>query len=465
MCIIICIIFLNFIFIKSKLDIPINFKLEKIKDKSDIKSIFSSYHKGHLETQIKFGSKLIPINFKLTFDYISTTISNSSVDDSTIIYNINDSTTHILNETRVKLTSEPIRFAYLSSDIAHFNGKLNERINFFLVSKENDFRYQGIIGLGVNNVENYGYRDYNLINQLKKKKIIDEYVISFSNDNSKDILIIGDYPEIYKSYKKINVFTSNLNYFQFKYALYIDNIISGNEALENEKNIVFDLSSGFMEASYKYKDFIEKNFFNKLINMPNPKCHLETSNFLEYFYYCDKDTDISLMPSLIFQINSYNLNIKLNAYNLFELIDDKLFFLFVFKTTSPIYWKIGYLGLKKFNISFNQDGKTITFYDKNNDNNTPSRNNKNTTLLFILIGLGVIFIIMLAGFIYYYITHKKNKKLANELDDDFLYISKEKEEKEKNEEKEEKEEKQEKEEKEAKGEKEETEDNDILGIN
>ena len=426
------ILLLNFIFIKSKIDLPINFKLEKINDKSDLKSIFSSYHKGHVESQIKFGSKQIPINFKLTFDYISTTISNSSVDNLTIIYNINDSTTHEMNETRIKLTGEPIRFAYLSSDIAHFDEKLNERINFFLVSKENDFKYQGIIGLGVNNVENYNYRDYNIINQLKKKKIINEYVISFSNDNNKEILIIGDYPEIYKSYKRIDVFTSNLDYFQFKYSLFIDNIISGNETIENEKNIVFDLSCGFIEASYKYKDYIDKNFFNQLINVQNPKCHLETSNFLEYFYYCDKDTDISKMPSLIFQINSYNLSIALNAYNLFELINDKLFFLVVFKTTSPLYWKIGYLGLKKFNISFNQDGKTISFYDKNKDNDIDDKNksnNNNRVLLIALICVGIFLIVILVGFIYYYISHKKNKRIANELDDDFVYEPKDKEEK------------------------------------
>ena len=428
----ICTLFLNFIFIKSKIDLPINFKLEKISEKSDIKSIFSSYHKGHVESQIKFGSKQIPINFKLTFDYISTTISNLSVDNTTIKYNINDSTTHEINETKTKLTGEPIRFVYLSSDIAHFNEKLNERINFFLVSKDDNFKYQGIIGLGVNNIENYNYRDYNLINQLKKKKVINEYVISFSNDNNKEILIIGDYPEIYKSYKRIDIFTSNLGVFQFKYSLTIDNIISGNETIEEEKNIVFDLSSGFIEASYKYKDFIDKNFFNQLINKENPKCHLETSNFLEYFYYCDKDTDISKMPSLIFQINSYNLSIELNAYNLFELINGKLFFLVIFKTTSPIYWKIGYLGLKKFNISFDQDKKTISFYDKNNsnDNNKNNTSNKNKILLIVLICVGVVLIVILVGFIYYYISHKKNKRIANELDDDFVYEPKNKEEKE-----------------------------------
>ena len=427
--IIICIIFLNFICINSKIEIPINFKLEKINNKSDIKSIFSSYHKGHLESQINLGSKEIPINFKLTFDYISTTISNSSIDNSNIIYNINESTTHEINETRIKLTGEPIRFAYLSSDIFHLNEKYNERLNFFLVVNENDFNYQGIIGLGVNNVENYNFRDYNLINQLKKKKIINEYVISFCNINNKEVLIIGDYQEIYKNDKRIDVFTSNLNYFQYKYSLKINNIISGNEIIETDKNIVFDLSCGFIEASYKYKDFIEKNFFEQMINNPNPKCHLETSNFLEYFYYCDKDTDFSNLPNLIFQISTYDLNVTLNAYNLFELIDNKLFFLVIFKTTSPIYWKIGYLGLKKFNISFNQDAKTISFYIKESNNTINSNNNKNNenkVLLICLICLAAIFIVLLIGFIYYYITHKKNKKIANELDDDFVYESKEK---------------------------------------
>ena len=176
---------------------------------------------------------------------------------------------------------------------------------------------------------------------------------------------------------------------------------------------------------------IDKNFFNQLINVQNPKCHLETSNFLEYFYYCDKDTDISKMPSLIFQINSYNLSIELNAYNLFELINDKLFFLVVFKTTSPLYWKIGYLGLKKFNISFNQDGKTISFYDKNkdNDNDDKNKSNNNRVLLIALICVGIFLIVILVGFIYYYISHKKNKRIANELDDDFVYEPKDKEEK------------------------------------
>ena len=363
------------------------------------------------------------------------TLANASVDESNIIYNINESTTHYLNMSIIKIgNNEPVRFSYFASDIFHINENINEKINFYFVTKRDSLKCQGIIGIGVNNVENYNNRDYNFIYQLKKKKIINKYAMTFSNINNKDYLILGDYPEeynkeAYSSKIRIDIFTSNLNYFQYKYALLINNIISLNETIEVEKNIVFDLSSAFIEASYKYKDFIQANFFDKYMNTENPKCHIESSNFLEYFYYCDKDIDISDMPSLIFQINNKNLNITLNSYNLFELIEDKLFFIVIFKISSPINWKVGYLGLKKFNMTFNQDEKTISFYQniaESENNNNVLAEDENKVLLISLICLAVIFIILLTGFIFYYFKKKKNKKIANELDDDFVYESKDK---------------------------------------
>ena len=82
---------LNIFFIYSKIVIPINYKFEKAYNKTNIKSIFTSYQNINLETKIKVGSRKIPINFKLTFDYFSTTLANSSVDVSNIKYNINES--------------------------------------------------------------------------------------------------------------------------------------------------------------------------------------------------------------------------------------------------------------------------------------------------------------------------------------------------------------------------------------
>lgn len=428
-------IFSNLIFIKSRINIPINYKLEKIYNKSDIKSIFNSYQNGQLEAQLKVGSNQIKINFRLTFDHFSTTVANASMDELNLIYNINKSYTHEINETRITLINEPIKYTYLSSDIFQFNENNKQKIKFFLgIKTESDynFKYQGVIGLGVNNVEDYDYREYNFINQLKNSKIINDYALTFSKINNEEFLIIGDYPDIYEPNlfsleNRVDVFTTNLYYSQFKYYLLINNIITDNQIMETEKNIVFDLSSYFIEASYKYKDFIDKNFFEQYMNLQNPKCNLGIGNHLEYFYYCDKDINITKIPNLIFQINTYNLNVTLNAYNLFELIEDKLFFIVIFKSKSPLFWKIGYQGIKKMNMTFNQDGKTISFYKANGNKGNGTGDNKlgTKTLLIILISLAVVFIILLVGFILYYIKNKKKKKKANELDDDFIYQSKE----------------------------------------
>ena len=426
---------LNIFFIYSKIVIPINYKFEKAYNKTNIKSIFTSYQNINLETKIEVGSRKIPINFKLTFDYFSTTLANSSVDVSNIKYNINESLYHSINETKIKLTNEPSNRAYLASDIFYIDENTIKKINFFLstaIYTENHFKYEGLIGLGVNNKENYAYGELNFINQLKKNKLINDYPLTFFSSNNENYLIIGDYPDIYDSNfyinkQRIDVFTANLYYSECKYYLTINNIISNGEILEQDKNINFDLSSSFIEASYKYQNLVRDLFFDQYMNISKPKCYLGTGNFLESFYYCDKDIDISNMPSLIFQINSYDLNITLTSKDLFELIEDKLIFIVIFKVRSPIFWKIGYLGIKKLNMTFNQDSKTISFYKTlNYKNNNNTGKTKYYYLLIFLISLVSVFIILLIGFSFYIIKNKKNKKRANELDDDFIYDEKEK---------------------------------------
>ena len=426
---------LNIFLIYSKIVIPINYKFEKPYNKTNIKSIFTSYQNINLETKIEVGSRKIPINFKLTFDYFSTTLANSSVDELNIKYNINESLYHSINETKIKLTNEPSSRAYMASDIFYIDKKNNKKINFFLstaIYTENHFKYEGLIGLGVNNKENYAYGELNFINQLKKNKLINDYPLTFFSSNNENYLIIGDYPDIYdpSSYtnkQRIDVFTANLYFSECKYYLTINNIISNEEILEQDKNINFDLSSSFIEASYKYENLVKDLFFNQYMDIATPKCYLGTGNNLESFYYCDKDIDISNMPSLIFQINSYDLNITLTSKDLFELIEDKFFFIVIFKVRSPIFWKIGYLGIKKLNITFNQDSKTISFYKTvESNNNSNIGKNEYFYLLIFLISLVSIFIILLIGFSFYYIKKKKNKKRANELDDDFIYDEKEK---------------------------------------
>ena len=81
------IICLLIIFIQSKLLLPIKYIISE-NNQLDIISIYESYNKGYLETQIEIGSNKVPIKFKLSFDSYSTIILNSSIIDIPIKYNI-----------------------------------------------------------------------------------------------------------------------------------------------------------------------------------------------------------------------------------------------------------------------------------------------------------------------------------------------------------------------------------------
>ena len=84
------------------------------------------------------------------------------------------------------------------------------------------------------------------------------------------------------------------------------------------------------------------------------------------------------MPSLIFQIKNIDYNITLDYQNLFILLENKLYFIVNFPKNNNI-WKIGYYIIKKLNIAFNQDKKTISF-SKIKKNEKEKNNNKSSKI-------------------------------------------------------------------------------------
>jgi len=66
-------------------------------------SIYDSYNSGYLEAPIEVGSNRIPIKFKLTFDFFSVVILNSSISDNPINYNFNKSKTHQMSNFNIDL--------------------------------------------------------------------------------------------------------------------------------------------------------------------------------------------------------------------------------------------------------------------------------------------------------------------------------------------------------------------------
>ena len=119
----------------------------------------------------------------------------------------------------------------------------------------------------------------------------------------------------------------------------------------------------------------------------------------------------------IFELNSSDLFYKSTNGNIFFLI---VFDLHFFTT------KIGKPFLKKYPFTVDNDKNTISLYVLDNENINSKTNN---TIIYLAILICVVIILLgLAAFLLYKLYWKKikNKKRANELDEDYEYLSKEK---------------------------------------
>ena len=398
--------------IHSKIIIPVKYAHNYSYDKNNLISIYDSYNSGYLEAQIEVGSNKIPIKFKLTLDSYSIIVLNSSIMDIPINYNFNQSKTHQMFSFKYRFKTEPITEGYCASDIFYINNINNTevRYRFFIYPKNLDkIMNEGIIGLGVNNVKDYSFPGYNLIHQLKENKLINDYTIYFS-ENKTDNLIIGEIPERsepnkFNDNKTVDIFYTNFNNSRYKYYLFVNSLISNYTIIDSEITVLFDISSFFIEGTDIYKNYIQSLFFN------NQKCFKGNSKFLGDIFYCDKNVDISKMPSLIFQIKGVNYNITLDYQNLFVLLENKYYFIVNFKNNNTI-WKIGYYIIKKLNIAFNQDKKIISFPKLIKEKK--QKNNYNNNLIFIFIFLLIFLLIFILSILFLFCIKLLIKKDKSE---------------------------------------------------
>ena len=92
---------------------------------------------------------------------------------------------------------------------------------------------------------------------------------------------------------------------------------------------------------------------------------------------------------------------------------------------SSTEWKLGRVFLKKYQIIFDDDNGLIGFYRSVNNIEEEKKSGMSTALkIVILVFVSCVFL-FLSFLIYKKINSlSKRKKFANELEDDFMYISK-----------------------------------------
>ena len=153
-------------------------------------------------------------------------------------------------------------------------------------------------------------------------------------------------------------------------------------------------------------------------------------------FYCNKSNDFNInnlkeFPTLYFEHNEFNYTFKLSYKDLFVEFKDIYIFLIANMNNDVDDWFLGRVFLKKYQFFFNPDSKYIGFYNPNiklnNTNNVNEIiNNENNSkyLIFVVILISLLFISVIIIFIIFF-TYNKNKKRkrANELDDEYDYVS------------------------------------------
>ena len=224
---------------------------------------------------------------------------------------------------------------------------------------------------------------------------------------------------------------------EFNKIYYIKN--NRKELIIDDDNVKLDPSNYLIYAPKIYFESILDNFFKKYID--DDICYLNYFN--EYIsIICDKSDkftieEIRTFPSIYLDHIKLNYTFELSykdlfveKYNIywFLVISDRLFY-----TTG---WTFGNFFMRKYQLIFNIESKEIGFYNpklskyktKIDEKNKKNENSQNTFLYIILIISLCIILFGISIFIKMKFYPKSTKKKrANELDDDYEYISDKKE--------------------------------------
>ena len=342
--------------------------------------------------------------------------------------------------------------------------KKGNGLDFYFKEEDNSSPLCGNIGLNLNT----NLDKTNLILQLKKKNYINKYVWTLKYQTEDDgIIIIGTEPHFYQTnsyymsqFQKIKAIQNQSP--DTAWSFKMDEVRTfdkkNNKIILSQNKVDFLIDRGLIIGTDEYKIKIDELVFNELIE--KKICFCEVKTFIDeekqtkdeyYIYYCNKDafmgnkytiekTYYNTFPSLEFYIKNLNMTFKLVNDHLFHEIYERSYFLVVFKKskTENNIWKLGEPFFSHFQFTFDQDQKTVGFYNnylkriKNdeymkNNNEEDNSKKKGRNSLYLVILIIVILLVSISLWIAFILGKKLNsnrKKRANELnDEDFDYSS------------------------------------------
>ena len=315
---------------------------------------------------------------------------------------------------------------------------------------DDDYEYGGNPNPGKNNNnhiigekyvnKNYGYEieeKSNLINQLKSLKLIPSYAFNIKygkNNEDKGEIIIGSLPHEYdpRHYsEKFFVYNSVIfNKNSPSWRIVLDDIKYGNEDLISSKMTELSINFGFISSTIGNKRIFDIHFFLKPEFAEYCREEKISSYYTYYIKYC-KEKVIKEFKNVKFYLPKAYDNEKPNIIeftyeDLFVKCpgyDDVYCFQIIFGSMSS-GWIFGKPLFKKYQMVFDQEKKIFGFYKEIGEyevKQNVSKGNLGRSLPWIFVGILLICLVVLGTFISKKLPFIKRKKIANELEDDFVY--------------------------------------------
>ncbi len=422
-------------------------------------TIIKKFFHSDIYTIFNIGNQQIPLILSVSnsvFQITSSLSGPSSKFDSPEVYNLlplfnSNNNLRFFNEKQSSsfqynnIVDSENKKSRLAKDTISFydqlelNSNINKEMNFEFMLQYKVENISGIIGLAFPDIkiDNYILVKYsNLLFQLKENKIIHDYNWFFLYDkwdNTNGKLIIGAKPHdlFPKKYSHENlIYTQSIkdssagHNWKIKFKdIYTDNYHFKNLTAE----FIFD--SELIVAPRELDTFLLKSFLQEEINKKNcfknsyyQKTHYVTT-FL--FYYCNSNIQKELyeaLPNIKFNSKEFNYTFEISKDDLLQVEDNKVYLKLLFFIEDSGKWLLGKPFSLKYQFVFNPDTNEIAMYNKDYVEEKPERSSKQFWLIFTIIILCIIFTI-LGVIIGKKIYGLKRKQKANELNDDFEYIS------------------------------------------
>ena len=352
------------------------------------------------------------------------------------------STSVKLRKEVIKISYQPDEYMALGSDFFSFNEKNNMSFLFKHVKNEDEINFDEIksnnyivkIGMILPSRE---MKCPQFFHDVKKVANLSKYIISFEFDenNNKGNLIFGDELFNYKNTKYfesqyIGSYSSQNHQIYFNEAKMILNSDNTNINISQGTNSIFDYNLGFIIGLDNYKKLIDLHFFDDLINKKicfYDNVHFNNTNF--NVYSCNEgnfESKIKSFPKLIFVSKNFEYNFELTYADLFTKINNKYYFLVIFKEKSEKNtWIFGQPFYKKYQFTINLDQNWVGFYNPNKEKIIPQKQESSTSgmsktsKVLLIVGLVILFIGISVGMFFLGRKLKNDRKRrANELTDD-----------------------------------------------